>query len=83
VQTDNSALSQIFTSKDLSDLYARWYHKLAEFVGMTIKHRPGRKLYCADALSRRRQVEGDDARSFYVEKGLLYKLKGGSQEQQS
>ena len=83
VQTDNSALSQIFTSKDLSDLYARWYHKLAEFEGMTIKHRPGRKLYCADALSRRRQVEGDDARPFYVEKGALYKLKGGSQEQQS
>jgi len=50
---ENSALSQIFTSKDLSDLYTRWYHKLAEFQGMSIKHRAGRKLYRADALSRR------------------------------
>jgi len=82
VQTDNSALSQIFKSKDLSNLYARWYHKLAEFEGITINHRPGRKLYCADALLRRWKVEGDDARPFYVEKGVLYKLKGGSQGQQ-
>jgi hypothetical protein len=72
VQTDNSALSQIFTSKDLSDLYARWYHKLTEFQGMSIKHRAGRKLYCADALSRRRQVKGD----FCVEPGVLYALTG-------
>jgi len=74
VQTDNSALSQIFTSKDLSDLYARWYHKLAEFEGMSIKHRAGRKLYCADALSRRRHVKGDDAQPFCVEPGVLYTL---------
>ena len=74
VQTDNSALSQIFTSKDLSDLYSRWYYKLAEFPGMVIKHRPGRKLYCADALSRRRVVEGDDTAPFFVEPGVLFKL---------
>jgi len=37
-----------------------WYHKLAEFEGMSIKHRAGHKLYCADALSRRRQVKNDD-----------------------
>ena len=77
VQTDNSALSQIFTSKDLSDLYSRWYYKLAEFPGMIIKHRPGRKLYCADALSRRRPVEGDDQEPFFVEPGVLFKLISG------
>jgi len=53
VQKNNSALSQIFTSTDLSDLYARWYHKLADFEGMSIKHQAGHKLYCTDALSRR------------------------------
>jgi hypothetical protein len=74
VQTDNSALSQISLSKDLSDLHARWYHKLAEFEGMSIKHRAGRKLYCADALSRRRHVKGDDAQPFCVEPGVLYTL---------
>jgi hypothetical protein len=73
VQTDNAALSQIFTSKDLSDLYARWYHKLAEFEGMCIQHWPGRKLYCADALSRRRPGAGDDLSPFQVEAGQLYK----------
>jgi len=74
VQTDNSALSQIFTSKDLSDLYARRHHKLAEFEGMSIKHRAGRKLYCAHALSRRRHVKGDDAQPFCVEPGVPYTL---------
>ena len=44
VQTDNSALKQIFTSKDLSDLHVTWNHKLAQFEGMSIKHRAGRKL---------------------------------------
>ena len=74
IQTDNSALSQIFTSNNLSDLYARWYHKLAEFEGMSIKHRAGRKLYCADALSRRRHVKGDDAQPFCVDLEVLYTL---------
>jgi hypothetical protein len=41
VQTDNSALAPVFSSRDLSDLYARWYHKIAEFSGMRIVHRPG------------------------------------------
>ena len=45
VQTDNSALPQIFTSKDLSDLYSRWHCKLAQFAGMCIKHHKGRKMY--------------------------------------
>jgi len=71
---ENSALSQIFTSKDLSDLYTRWYHKLAEFQGMSIKHRAGRKLYRADALSRRRQVKSDDTMPFCVELGVFYTL---------
>ena len=53
VQTDNSALTQIFTSKDLSDLYSRWHWKLAQFAGMCIKHRKGRKMHCSDSLSRR------------------------------
>ena len=74
VQTDNSALSQIFSSKDMSDLYARWYHKIAEFTGLSIKHRPGRKLYCADALSRRRPAPEDDSTPFFVEPGELFKM---------
>ena len=53
VQTDNSALSQILTSRDMSDLYTRWYWKLAAFPGMKLVYRAGSKLYCADALSRR------------------------------
>ena len=79
VQTDNSALSQIFSSKDMSDLYARWYHKIAEFTGLSIKHRPGRKLYCADALSRRRPAPGDDATPFFVEPGVLFKMAANQQ----
>jgi hypothetical protein len=43
VQTDHSALSQVFSSRDLSDLYARYY-KITEFSGMRIVHRPGRKM---------------------------------------
>jgi len=74
VQMHHSALGKISASKDLLDLYARWYHKLAEFEGTSIKHRAGRKLYCADALPRRRQVKGDDARPFWVEPGVLYTL---------
>ena len=54
VQTDNSDLAQIFTSNDLSDLYSRWHWKLAQFAGNRIKHRKGRKRYCADSLSRLR-----------------------------
>ena len=38
-----------------------------------ISHRPGRKLYCADALSRRRVVDSDDTSPFFVEPGQLYK----------
>jgi len=75
VQTDNSALSQVFSSRDLSDLYARWYHKIAEFSGMRIVHRPGRKMWCADALSRRRQAEEDDPTPFEVEPGELAKVE--------
>ena len=75
VQTDNSALAQVFSSRDLSDLYARWYHKIAEFSGMRIVHRPGRKMWCADALSRRRQAEEDDPTPFEVEPGELAKVE--------
>jgi len=73
-QTDNSALSQIFTSKNVSDLYARWYHKLAEFQGMSIKHRAGRKFYCADALSRRQQVKSDDTKPFCLGTGRSLRI---------
>ena len=72
VQTDNSALSQILSSRDMSDLYSRWYWKIAEFPGMKLAHRAGRKLYCADALSRRRTVEGEDQAPFFVEPGHLF-----------
>ena len=74
MQTDNSALSQVFSSRDLSDLYARWYHKMAEFAGMRIVHRPGRKMWCADALSRRRVAEGDEQQPFEIEPGELAKV---------
>jgi hypothetical protein len=74
VQTDNSALAQIFTSKDLSDLYSRCHWKLAQFAVMRIKHRKGRKMYCADSLSRRRPAEADDKEPFFVEPGQLLKL---------
>ena len=73
VQTDNAALSQIFTSNNLSDLYSRWYHKITEFEYIAIKHRPGRKLYCADALSRRRAGDGDENSPFFVQPGQLFK----------
>ena len=74
LQTDNSALSQILTSKDLSDLYARWYAKLALFPQMQISHRPGRKLYVEDALSRRPVMPGEDLQPFFVEPGELFVL---------
>ena len=74
VQTDNSALAQIFTSKDLSDLYARWYYKIAQYPGLVLKHRPGRKMYEADSLSRRRASPEDDATPFEVEPGELFSL---------
>ena len=41
---------------------------------MVIKHRQGQKLYCADALSRRRQVAGDNTDTFFVEPGVLFKI---------
>ena len=41
---------------------------------MVIKHRPGRKLYCSDSLSRRRQVAGDNTDPFFVEPGVLFKI---------
>jgi hypothetical protein len=74
LQFNNIALAQIFTSKDLSDLYSRWHWKLAQFAGMRIKHRKGRKMYCADSLSRRRPAEADDKEPFFVEPGQLFKL---------
>ena len=30
VQTDNAALSQILSSRDMSDLYSRWYWKISD-----------------------------------------------------
>ena len=48
---------------------------------MSIKHRKGRKMYCADSLSRWRPVEEDDKEPVFVESGQLFKLhvpiKGG------
>ena len=82
VQTDNSALAQIFTSKDLSDLYSRWHWKLAQFAGMRIKHRKGRKMYCADSLSRRRPADADDKEPFFVEPGQLFTLHALSERGQ-
>ena len=82
VQTDNSALSQILSSRDMSDLYSRWYWKIAEFPGMKLTHRAGRKLYCADALSRRKVVEGEDQEPFFVEPGQLFKAIGSSLSEQ-
>jgi hypothetical protein len=52
VQTDNIALAQIFTSKNLSDLYSRWQWKLTQFAGIHMKNHKGHKMYCADSLSR-------------------------------
>ena len=72
VQTDNSALSQILTSRDMSDLYTRWYWKLAAFPGMKLVYRAGSKLYCADALSRRPVAPEDILEPFYVEQGELF-----------
>ena len=76
VQTDNAALSQILTSRDMSDLYSRWYWKIAEFPGMKLAHRAGRKLYCADALSRRREGTDEAGNPFFVEPGELFRLIG-------
>jgi hypothetical protein len=82
VQTDNSVLAQIFTSRDLSDLYSRWHWKLAQFAGMCIKHRKGRKMYCTDSLSRHRPVEADDNEPFFVEPGQLFKCHTHSEREQ-
>ena len=75
VETDNIALSQIFTTKDLSDLYSRWYYKPAQFAGMRIKHRKGRKMFCTDSLSRRRPVTEDDKEHFSEEPDRLFRLQ--------
>ena len=72
VQTDNSALSQILTSHELSDLYARWHYKISQFPGMRIVHRPGRKMWCADALSRKTHP-ATDSDPFELEHGELAK----------
>ena len=74
VQTDNAALSQILTSRDMSDLYSRWYWKIAEFPGMKLSHRAGRKLYCADALSRRKESADEAGDPFFLEPGELFRL---------
>ena len=57
----------------MSDLYARWYDKISQFEGMKIVHRPGSKMYCADALSRRRSTKQDDS-PFEIEAGVLSKV---------
>ena len=76
MQTDNSALSQILTSRDMSDLYSRWYWKIAEFPGMKLSHRAGRKLYCSDALSRHREETDEAGQPFFVEPGELFRTIG-------
>ena len=42
---------------------------------MRIVHLPGRKMWCAYALSRRRQAEEDDQTQFEVEQGELAKVE--------
>ena len=56
----------------MSDLYTRWYWKLAAFPGMKLVYRAGSKLYCADALSRRPVAPEDILEPFYVEQGELF-----------
>jgi hypothetical protein len=46
---------------------------------MSIKHRKGRKMYCADSLSRRRPDTEDDKEPFFVEPGQLFKLHSPTQ----
>ena len=41
---------------------------------MSKQKEKGRKLYCADSLSRRRSAEKDDKEPFFVEPGQLFKL---------
>lgn len=50
-------------------------HKFAEFSGLRIVHRNGRKMWCADPLSRRRTAEEDDQTPFEVEPGVLTKAE--------
>ena len=68
LQTDNSAVAQIKTSRDLRPKFARWLDQLEEFQ-CTIEHRPGLSMKDVDALSCRQ----DDAEHspFYPDAALF------------
>jgi hypothetical protein len=51
LQTDNSALAQIQSCKELSPKYARWLD-LFQDMPCTVEHRPGAKMQLEDWLSR-------------------------------
>jgi transposase InsO family protein len=51
LETDNSAVSHIKQSKELSSKYARWLG-LFEEMDCEVRHRPGRKMQLEDWLSR-------------------------------
>jgi hypothetical protein len=51
LETDNSALSQIKQSREISSKYARWLDTFEE-MACTVRHRPGRKMLLEDLLSR-------------------------------
>jgi hypothetical protein len=58
LQTDNSALAQIKSSRELSSKYQRWFDEFEEYP-CDIEHRPGRSMGDCDALSRRETEDGD------------------------
>ena len=51
LETDNSALSQIKQSREISSKYARWLDTFEE-MACTVQHRAGRKMLLEDLLSR-------------------------------
>ena len=51
LETDNSALSQIKQSREISSKYARWLDTFEE-MACTVQHRAGRKMMLEDLLSR-------------------------------
>jgi hypothetical protein len=51
IVTDHAALTQLFTSKDVTGRIARWVMSLQGF-DYTIKHRPGTQHLNADAMTR-------------------------------
>jgi hypothetical protein len=52
LQTDNSAVAHIKTSRELTSKYARWFDEFEEYP-CEVQHRPGTSMRDCDALSRR------------------------------